>query len=581
MKIFINNFMDYITNFYKNKVESLNEQIKYLENQLKLISEVNAWSPPSGGPAIPENEGGNIELENRMRNIRKPKGDQTDEYKAMEAELNRRRGISSTPNTSTTPTNTTTQTKDRSWNDVPTVQSDSTTPDWVNRYAKSMGVNPAQVDAVRRGVIDTLGGDPTKPMDDSLTAKELGQRGVDAYNKAKAYVVNLQQQAANKTAQTPQTTTPNVSGTPLSDKFNLPQYRSTEKSLREPSVEPKPTVKPGNLPNAASAQRESGLVDPDQQRGQFPIYPEGQTDSSYEDMPKGAYSPKPYWAPKPTAKQDNIPNGAYSPKPAWAPKTTSTNGSQTKPTEPQSMSVGSSRNSSQKYVVPESEEWNNLSDNEKVEMASRALMNGESHLFFGGRPEKTGGFLGIGGKETGRFSEDNSGQTPEETSRLNRHAKMLNQLISKHNAEAMAAQAEARNRNYEGPRPEFNTSSVPVQSSPQSVGRQSSPEMMKYLNNIVRHQNTIKLNKSGKNYSPNPYQNNNTNVFNDVAASSSNEDSVEQSPSNFTLQTFGNSQQKLDDLFRVKYGKDKFNLFTPKQRNGMALQPWWAGGIKY
>jgi hypothetical protein len=301
MKIFINNFMDYITKLYKNKVDLLTEQIKNLENQLKLISEVNAWSPPSGGPAIPENEGGNIELENRMRNIRKPKGDQTDEYKAMEAELNRRRGISSTP-TTTTPVS---QKQDESLKGVPSIERDSTTPDWVERWAKKWGDDPGKIEAMRRGVIDTLSGDATKPINPSLTAAQVGQRGQEAYDKAKAYVVNLQQQTANKTTQTPQTTTPNVSGTPLSDKFNLPQYRSTEKSLREPSVEPKPTVKPGNVPNAAPAQRESGLVDPDQQRGQFPIYPEGQTDSSYEDMPKGAYSPKPYWAPK-TASATNV-----------------------------------------------------------------------------------------------------------------------------------------------------------------------------------------------------------------------------------------------------------------------------------
>ena len=49
----------------------------------------------------------------------------------------------------------------------------------------------------------------------------------------------------------------------------------------------------------------AGSTDIDVQHGQYPIYPEGQNDSSYQNIPQGSYSPKPYWAPK-TASATNI-----------------------------------------------------------------------------------------------------------------------------------------------------------------------------------------------------------------------------------------------------------------------------------
>jgi hypothetical protein len=85
--------MDYLTNYYRNKAEALSEQIQNLQHQLQLM-EAGAWSPSSGGPAIPESDAGNNELRDRMRQI-KQSGNrpQSKEYLEMEAELNRRTGV--------------------------------------------------------------------------------------------------------------------------------------------------------------------------------------------------------------------------------------------------------------------------------------------------------------------------------------------------------------------------------------------------------------------------------------------------------------------------------------------------------
>jgi hypothetical protein len=85
--------MDYVARLYQNKAIQLQEQINFLERKLKQLAEVAAWSPSSGGPAVPESGAGNNELKDRMRNI-KQSGDrpQSKEYLEMEAELNRRTG---------------------------------------------------------------------------------------------------------------------------------------------------------------------------------------------------------------------------------------------------------------------------------------------------------------------------------------------------------------------------------------------------------------------------------------------------------------------------------------------------------
>lgn len=85
--------MDYMSRLYQNKAIQLQEQIDLLERKLKQLAEAPAWSPSSGGPAVPESGAGNNELKDRMRNI-KQSGDrpQSKEYLEMEVELNRRTG---------------------------------------------------------------------------------------------------------------------------------------------------------------------------------------------------------------------------------------------------------------------------------------------------------------------------------------------------------------------------------------------------------------------------------------------------------------------------------------------------------
>jgi hypothetical protein len=120
---------------------------------------------------------------------------------------------------------------------------------------------------------------------------------------------------------------------------------------------------------------------PDQERGQFPIFPETETD--------------------------------------------------TEPEQIQQIKITPDMPEFKGYVVPESEEWNKLSEKEKLFMAATALTRGETAKFMGGRQKTEGGFLGIGGKKVNRFSEDQSGNTPAETAYLNRVSKMLNQLLDK------------------------------------------------------------------------------------------------------------------------------------------------------
>jgi hypothetical protein len=91
--------------------------------------------------------------------------------------------------------------------------------------------------------------------------------------------------------------------------------------------------------------------------------------------------------------------------------------------EPLEYKIGSTKYTSPTYVVPESEAWNNMSPEDQRAMALAALGRNEVHKFFGGREAI------IDGQKTARFSEDNSGQTPEETARLNRQAKMLNKFL--------------------------------------------------------------------------------------------------------------------------------------------------------
>lgn len=287
--------------------------------------------------------------------------------------------------------------------------------------------------------------------------------------------------------------------------------------------------------------KEERGADPDIQRGQFPIYPEGQDDSSYEE-----------------------------------------------PQKPQEVNVGPAKYTPGTYVVPESDVWNNMSPEEQLAMTQAALQRGESHKFFGGREAKKGGFLGIGGERTFRFSEDNSGQTPEETARLNRQAKMLNALLDQNDAGAKANQAETK----QGPKSE---SGQAIDSAKQlarmyagrlqggdAAGRRYSKAPTVDLKSEVPAGTQQYLDQFRKNigqpivnqewpgtrkYSPNPFKNQKSNI-----TSESPKRGDDSSSQGNARQVQNLDQNALDSMFVRLYGNEMFHTLSAQQRNLMLMQ---------
>jgi hypothetical protein len=172
--------------------------------------------------------------------------------------------------------------------------------------------------------------------------------------------------------------------------------------------------------------REERGADPDIQRGQFPIYPDENTGGmnatgSIEDFERTQPQPPIPWA-----------LGVEKQLKKYRAKSTKDQMPPDAPEEPIQYGIGPEKYQQATYVVPESEAWNNMSPEEQVAMTVAALQRNEAHKLFGGREAKKGGFLGFGGERTARFIEDNLGQTPEETARLNRQAKMLNKLLDEY-----------------------------------------------------------------------------------------------------------------------------------------------------
>ena len=282
----------------------------------------------------------------------------------------------------------------------------------------------------------------------------------------------------------------------------------------------------------------------DVEHGQHPIYPEGQDDSSYEE-----------------------------------------------PQKPQEVNVGPAKYTPGTYVVPESDVWNNMSPEEQLAMTQAALQRGESHKFFGGREAKKGGFLGIGGERTFRFSEDNSGQTPEETARLNRHAKMLNALLDQNDAGAKADQAETK----QGPKSE---SGQAIDSAKQlarmyagrlqggdATGRRYSKAptvdlkskvpagTQQYLDQFIKNigQPVVRQEwPGGRKYSPNPFKNQKSNI---TSESPNRGDDMASSPSQGNARQIQNlDQNALDSMFVRLYGNEMFHTLPAQQRNLMLMQ---------
>lgn len=290
--------------------------------------------------------------------------------------------------------------------------------------------------------------------------------------------------------------------------------------------------------------KEERGADPDIQRGQFPIYPEGQDDSSYEE-----------------------------------------------PQKPQEVNIGPAKYTSPTYVVPESDVWNNMSSEEQLAMTLAALRRGESHKFFGGREVKKGGFLGFGGERTARFSEDNSGQTPEETARLNRHAKMLNKLLDDADAAAEADMAETA----KGPKSE---SGQAIDSAKQlarmyagrlqggdATGRRYSKAptvnvkseipagTQQYLDQFIKNIGQPVVNQEWpgrKKYSPIPFKNKNSLLYSETP-NEGNEGGVTVSQGT-PKQAHNLDQNTLDSMFERLYGTEMFRTLTAQQRNLMLMR---------
>ena len=384
--------MNYLTNHYKNLCEQYQSTINILQNLLNEDAPASTFSGTGQGQQTFSDE----QLRDQMKQNKRSNAfgpaisddKQNQAYRDAQAELARRQSASVKVEL------------DPSIKQSSDYKTDRVAGDWVERYAQKLGEDPRKIEAMRRGVIDTLGGDAGRPMDTSMTSTQVAQRGVDAYNKAKAT-------------------------TPATAPSSVPAKVST------------PSAAPAAAQKTTPAPKEERGLGIDVERGQFPIYPEGQEDSTYSEP--SAQAPVQSGAPE-SAKQlaklyaarmtgGDVFGRKYSKQPEPA-----------KAEEVKIPEMGVTQKSPTKYVVPESEEWEKMSPQEQLAMTQSALKNNEANKFFGGREGKKDGFLGIGGERTYRFSEDNSGQTPEETARLNRQAKMLNNLLNTQDASAMSQQ---------------------------------------------------------------------------------------------------------------------------------------------
>jgi hypothetical protein len=121
-----------------------------------------------------------------------------------------------------------------------------------------------------------------------------------------------------------------------------------------------------------------------------------------------------------------MPKGSYSPKPESASPGVDA-------TEPQSLGTsGADMSPGQPYVVPGSQDWNNLSHDEQEKMVARAIFNNETNKFTGGRRSDV---KDIDQVSQPRFSED-SGEGGPSAADINQRSRIANAVIDKANKEA-------------------------------------------------------------------------------------------------------------------------------------------------
>ena len=327
-------------------------------------------------------------------------------------------------------------------------------------------------------------------------------------------------------------------------------------------------------------ERGSGI---EVEHGQHPIYPERQEDSSYGKPREGPGSAV-------SDAQNALVNAAGK---LVSDKAKDVSDFLKKnlmtfnpyPEQPLEMKIGPTRHTSPTYVVPESEVWSNMSPEEQRAMALAALARNEVHKFFGGRE------VIIDGKRTLRFSEDNSGQTPEETARLNRHAKMLNKLLDDANAAAEADMAETA----KGPKSE---SGQAIDSAKQlarmyagrlqggdATGRRYSKAptvdlkseipagTQQYLDQFRKNIGQPVVNQEWpgrRKYSPIPFKSKNSLLYSE-SPNEGNEVGVTVSQGT-TKQAQNLDQNTLDSMFIRLYGNEMFRTLPAKQRNLMLMR---------
>ena len=407
--------MNYLTNHYKNLCEQYKNKISILENLLNEDAPASTFSGTGQGQQTFSDQ----QLRDQMKQNRRTglfgaevaDDKQNQAFKDAQAELARREGKGSVKLVNTSkPGESPRVDLDPSIKQSSDVKTDRVAGDWVERWANKLGEDPRKIEAMRRGVIDTLGGDAGKPMDTSMTSDQVAQSGVDAYNKAKEYVLGLQNQAKASAPNTAPKTKPG------------PKETNKENNARQNYID--------QIGDSLDNDGSRTIVEPERkergfgievEHGQHPIYPERQEDSSYGKPREGPGSAV-------GDAQNALVNAAGK---LVSDKAKDVSDFLKKnlmtfnpyPKQPLEMKIGPTRHTSPTYVVPESEAWSNMSPEEQRAMALAALGRNEVHKFFGGRE------VIIDGKRTGRFSEDNSGQTPEETARLNRQAKMLNKFL--------------------------------------------------------------------------------------------------------------------------------------------------------
>jgi hypothetical protein len=467
----------------------------------RQLKEAAAWSPSSGGPAVPESAAGTNELKDRMRNI-KQSGDrpQSKDYLEMEAEVKRREG----PRVDLDP----------SIKQSSDVKTDKVAGDWVERYAQKFDMDPRKLEAIRRGVIDMdTSGKGEDPI--SQTQDQVAQRGVEAYDRAKQFVVDMQKRDADKRKPVQPT-----SGGPDPDvqrgQHNINDPSSPAYDPNADTIDFRQEVK--NFSNLFKSPEEfktgsvndtgaNGLAYGSQNKGGRRGLPTTQEEAmraqelAQFNVPGGVTIP----ASKPAAPQsspraggkpmvmmdmDGFPVSTTPPAPSqedantfgppapvkrtpggtmvsdaqravtdkaagalkdiirggsdWMKKQ-SMNSPGAGATEPQSFGTSSDDTApGQPYVVPGSQDWNNMSHDEQNAMVTRAMKNNEAHKFTGGRftrdQRERQDDPNI---DRSRFSTDNGGDPF--AADINQRSKLANDVIDRQKQNVTRSMMDAWN----------------------------------------------------------------------------------------------------------------------------------------